>query len=210
MKKIAKLRKRDEIKSPHNAKLNLLAQSLGSERIKFDEIIASYTYPNIGGPAECFYIATNALEFEKILGLCEELKIPYFILGSGTKSIISDNGIKGLVIKNRTGSIKIIGVKGKVGRSGIGVDEATLEVDSGVTIAKLNDFLQNQNLQTIDGISSKFSTIGGSIFIDPILREKIEKIVVWDKGEKYIIDLHSLKRVQYVVLQVVFRIRSIN
>ena len=155
-----------------------------------------------------FFIATSTKELEKILNSAYELKIPFFIFGGGTKVLISDEGIKGLVIKNRTSGIKIGGIKGKVGRAGIGVEEATLEVDSGVSVGYLNEFLDKQNLKKIDIFNSPLSTIGGSLFLDSYLQEACQKVKIWENGEIMEVEVIDLKKDQHVIMSAAIKVRS--
>ncbi len=190
-----------------DSKFRILTQIFGSERIKLNEPLSSHTYSKFGGPAEVFFVATNEREMIKILSLALELDINLFILGSGTKVLISEKGMKGLVVKNRTSDIKISGVKGKVGKSGIGVEEAIVEASSGVTIGKLKDFLIKQGLEDISAYSSLHSTIGGSLRIDNSLLDRVQKIKIWDQGEIKDIDPSSLRR-EHIILVTFFKFKS--
>ncbi|MBI3485793.1 FAD-binding protein [Candidatus Daviesbacteria bacterium] len=189
-------------------KFRLVVRSLGDERVKLNEPLSFHTYSKLGGPAEAFYIATNQRELIRVLDLANELNLNFFILGGGTKVLISDLGIKGLVIKNRSSNIKIAGVKGKVGKDGIGVSEALVEVDSGVSIGKLNEFLAKNSLEEVTGYSALQSTIGGSIFLDLTLRSRTQKIKIWNYGSLHDIGLEDLRRENQVVLSVVFRFKA--
>lgn len=189
-------------------KFKLISSVLGEERIKFGEMLSDYTFSKIGGPAECFYIATNTRELIRALDAAYELGIPYFVFGNGTKILISDYGMKGLVLKNRTSNIKINGVKGKVGKLGLGIEEALVEADSGVSLGKLNEYLKDQNLKEIVGISSFSSTIGGAIFLDPHLGQLAQKVCVWKNGTVYDIELNKLKRNEHIVLSLVLKIKA--
>src|SRR3989344_3649977 len=115
-------------------KFKLIVDSFGSDRFKFDEPVKDYTALSIGGPAKFFFIAFTASELIKIIKMVRQLKLPYFLFGTGSKIMLSDKGFDGLVIKNRTKNIQTISVKGKVTRLGIGVEEALVEVDSGVSL----------------------------------------------------------------------------
>lgn len=187
-------------------RLKLLIDSIGKDRFKLNEPLKGHTFSKSEGRAQAFYIATSSLELTQILDLSLELKIPYFIIGSGTKVVLSKS-VSGLVIKNRSSSIKIAGIKGKVSKEGIGVEQAMIESDSGVSLSKLNKFVKEQNLKAIDGFSSLHSTVGGSIFLDPLLRGATQSIKVWNEGDVMEIKLDALKRSQ-VVLSVIFKFKS--
>lgn len=189
-------------------KIKLLIAEFGEERIKTGELLKYHTFSSLGGTAEIFFVATSQSELTRILNLAYELKIPYQIFGSGTKLLVSEKGFSGLVIKNRTGAVKISGIKGKVGASGIGIEEALVEADSGVSLGKLNEFLAEQKLQEISGFSSLKSTIGGAIFLDQELRMKTQQLKVWDRGDILNIPLEELNRKIHVVLSVVVKVKS--
>src|SRR3989344_443198 len=116
-----------------DSKFKLIVDYFGKDRFKFNESLKEYTALSSGGKADIFFIAFTISELIKIVGMCRQLKLPFFIFGIGSKIMISDAGFPGLVIKNRTKNITTISVKGKVSKVGIGVEEALIEVDSGVS-----------------------------------------------------------------------------
>lgn len=191
-------------------KIKLLIAELGEERIKINEPLKYHTFSKLGGPAQVFYIATTIKELIKILDLSYELKIPYQVFGSGTKLLVSDKGFKGLMVKNRTGFLKLSGIKGKVGKDGIGIEEALVEIDSGVSLNRLNEFLKEQNLKVIDGFSSLKSTVGGAIFLDEQLRFQAQQVKIWDRGDVLNILVDDLNLKNHIVLSIVIKVKSQN
>ncbi len=187
-------------------KLKIIARTLGEERVRLDENITEYTYLKKKASAQLFYIATTPRELIRILDLAYELKVPYLVIGGGTKLVIKNVKIKGAVIKNRTSNIRVAGIKGRVGRGGIGVKEALFEVDSGVTINKLNNFLLEQNFENISGFSSLHSTIGGSLFVDNALRNSVQKLKVWEDGEVSDLTLNELTS-KHIVISAIFKFK---
>lgn len=190
-------------------KLSLLRAALGEVRVKAQEEIKYHTFSKLGGPAEFFYLATSQKELVEVLNACWELKVPFFVIGSGTKIMISEEGLPGLVIKNRSNQIKMGAVKGKVSKDGLGVEEAQLDIDSGTIIGKINEYLRNQKLREIEGISSVHSSLGGSIFLDPTIIELAEVIKVWQDGEVFEIAPFELKRNKHVVISIVLRVKAV-
>src|SRR3989344_5698441 len=141
-------------------KLKLIANYFGIDRVKFNEPVSKYTTLIAGGPAKLFFIAFTKQEFIKMIKICRELKVPFFVFGTGSKMIISDSGFDGVVIKNRTKNIQIVSIKGKVSKSGIGVEEALVEVDSGVSNLKFAEFLDSQKLLS-DDFKNRAGSLGG-------------------------------------------------
>lgn len=188
-------------------KIKLLEQALGKSRIKLNEPLKYHTENGVSGNAECFYIATNLKELGQALNLAYELKIPFSLIGAGTKMILTDRLLKGFVIKNRTSGIKISGLKGKVSTKGIGVDEALVEVESGVSLGKVNEFLKEQGLAQISFPIIANATVGGSLYVLPVLSDITQKIKIWSDTKVFDIDILDLKRGDYI-LSVILKVKS--
>ncbi len=65
---------------------------------KVNEPMSLHTSFKIGGAADIFISVRSALELSKVLKMCGELNIPYFIIGKGSNLLVSDLGIEGAVI----------------------------------------------------------------------------------------------------------------
>jgi len=61
--------------------------------------MASHTTWKIGGPADIFVEPANEEEVAALLFLAKEEGLPCFVLGNGSNLLVSDLGIRGLVIK---------------------------------------------------------------------------------------------------------------
>lgn len=188
-------------------KIKLLVGSLGGERVKLNEKIAPHTFLGRGGNALGFYIATTAKELINILNLLFELKVFFILIGGGTKILFDNKPINAFVVKNRSSAIKIAGIKGSFGKEGLGVKEILAEVDSGVSINKLNEYLITQGLEEISGFSSLQSTIGGAILFDQVLTERVQNIKIWKEGEVFDINFSELKKGQ-VIISALFKFKS--
>ena len=120
----------------------------------------------------------------------------------------SDSGFLGVVIKNRTQNIKVVSIKGKVSKKGLGLDFALIEVDSGLTLEKFTQFLSVQGLE--DGqFKDLTGSIGGNLFLNPALQERVENIRVLDENsELRQIIWQNLSLRKHVILSVVFKINA--
>lgn len=188
-------------------KYKLIVDSFGKDRFKFNESLKDYTASGIGGPAKLFFIAFTERELIKIVSMCRHLKLPYFLFGTGSKMLISDLGFNGLVVKNRTKNIQTVSVKGKVTKFGIGVEEALIGVESGVSINKFVEYLNSQNLETSD--FTMFGSIGGSLFLSRFLQSKAKSIKVLDlKSQTSQINVETLSLKKHIILSAVFKIKA--
>ncbi len=140
--------------------------------------------------------------------MVRQLNLPFFLFGTGSKIMISDLGFNGLVIKNRTKNIRTISVKGKVSKYGLGVEEALVEVDSGVSLSKFAQYLDSQNLSSKVFINLPGS-VGGNLFMSQLLQNLVKSIKVLDSDSD--IDeilAFELNLKKHIVLSAVFRIKS--
>lgn len=189
-------------------KYKLIIGSFGKERFKFNEPLKDHTGLSAGGPAKLFFIVFTTAELIKIINMCRELKLPFFLFGMGTKIMISDAGFDGLVIKNRTKEVEIVSIKGKASRVGIGIDEALVEVDSGVSVARFMEFLDAKGLASAE-FKNVPGTVGGNLFLSKILQNRIKSIKILSLRSKIEeIQASELSLKKHIVLSVVFRIKA--
>lgn len=191
-----------------DTKLKLIADTFGLDRVKFNQPLAEFTTLKVGGIASLFFIAFTQKELLRMIEFCRDLKVPFFIFGTGSKMMISEKGFLGVVIKNRTKNTKIISIKGKVGKGVIGVESALIEIESGLSMNSFVEFLDKQGLQSSTFINSSGS-LGGNLFINQDLQEKIESVKTLDEDsniEEISIDRLSLQK--HVILSAVLRIKS--
>ncbi|MDP3888765.1 MAG: UDP-N-acetylmuramate dehydrogenase [bacterium] len=89
--------------------------SLGQDKVKIDEPMKNHTTFKVGGPADLFCEAETEEEIAKAVRLCQKLEVPYFILGGGSNILVSDKGIRGIVIKIINNKMEIKDDKVNVG-----------------------------------------------------------------------------------------------
>lgn len=191
-----------------DSKFKLIIDSFGHDRFKENEPLKEHTVLSLGGLAKLFFIAFTQNELIKIVKFCRDLSVPYFIIGTGSKSMISDLGFDGVVIKNRTKNIQVVSIKGKVSKFGIGVEEAYVEVESGVSIAKFIEFLSLQKLSS-EGFKGLVGTIGGNLFLNHFLQTRAKSIKVLDLRRQIDeIKPLELSLKKHVILSSVFKVKA--
>lgn len=84
-----------------------VATALKAGRIKRNIPLAPYTTLRIGGPAEMLVEVHGAQELLEMVGSAQAESIPVTILGEGSNVLISDNGIRGLVVINKSDALTI-------------------------------------------------------------------------------------------------------
>lgn len=68
-------------------------------QFKENEPLAKHVNFRIGGPAKYFVEARSTQDLIDVVRLADELSLPYFILGGGSNTLVSDEGYLGLIIK---------------------------------------------------------------------------------------------------------------
>lgn len=152
-----------------------IIKSLGKDRLKLNEPMAKHTTFGIGGPADLFYEARTKEELVKAMRLARKLKIPYFILGAGSNLLVSDKGIRGLVIKVGNGKWEVKGEK--------------IIADAGASLAKLVETAVKHSLSGVEICFGIPGTVGGAVVgnagtADKWIEDIIEEVEVLDKEGK--------------------------
>ena len=149
--------------------LENLEKIISKERIKQNEPMKNHTSFKIGGPAEFYIKITSIEELQKILGFAKKEKIRITILGNGSNVLVSDSGIKGIVIRTNLKEIKI--EEKEENKVEITVDDAT-------PIGFLAQKLLKEEITGFEEISGIPGTIGGAILMNAGAHGKEMKDIV--------------------------------
>lgn len=76
-----------------------LSEIVGAEQILTEEPMKKHTTFRIGGPADYLVLPQTAEEVAKIVALCKEQQEPWYIMGNGSNLLVSDEGVRGVVIQ---------------------------------------------------------------------------------------------------------------
>ena len=101
-----------------------------------DEPLARFTTMRVGGPADLFASVHNAFELKAIVRFARSRGLPHVVLGRGSDVIISDAGIRGLVIQDRAEGSKVVG--------------STYIADAGVPMARAATETQKAGLSGLE------------------------------------------------------------
>jgi len=75
----------------------------GMKRIQMrrNELLARHTTFRIGGPADLFAVARSEEDLLALVMMAREEEIGFLVLGMGSNVLVSDRGVRGLVVLNR-------------------------------------------------------------------------------------------------------------
>ncbi len=71
------------------------------EQASFNQPLARYTSARIGGPADVLLTADSADQLAEMVLLVWQMGVPYLIMGGGSNILVSDAGVRGVVILNK-------------------------------------------------------------------------------------------------------------
>ena len=91
-----------------------LRRSLGDELL-VSEALRTHTTFRIGGPADYYYAAHTPETLVAALRTAHEIGLPVFLLGGGSNLLVSDEGFRGLVVRNACEQIEFEGLEARVG-----------------------------------------------------------------------------------------------
>lgn len=130
----------------------LLTNEIKQGIVKIDEQMKKHTNFKIGGNADVFVIAKNIEEIKYVIKFSKENNIPLTILGNGSNVLVSDKGIRGIVLQVGTKEIKIEKQK-----------NALVEVEAGVMLGALAQVLLKQSISGFEFAAGIPGSIGGAI-----------------------------------------------
>jgi UDP-N-acetylmuramate dehydrogenase len=89
-----------------------------AERLRQNESLAAHTTMRVGGPADIWLAVESAAELAQAATLARRTETPLFMLGSGANILVSEAGIRGLVIENRAARVQFLSENRVLAESG--------------------------------------------------------------------------------------------
>jgi len=132
--------------------IDVLYAKLG-DKVKENVLLAPYTSARIGGPADIFVTADDVAELARIAKLLWKQEMPFTILGGGSNVLVSDRGIRGVVVMNRAKAVRFHGG-----------DQPSVTVESGVVFSNLAHRCASKSFAGLEWAATVPGTIGGAVY----------------------------------------------
>jgi UDP-N-acetylmuramate dehydrogenase len=127
--------------------------------IRYDEPMREHTTFKIGGPADC-WVRPAGFNFTSfcisLLNRANEEKIPVFILGGGANVVVSDKGIRGIVLDMTNWK----------GLSDISLSNEKFVFNSGTSINEAADITAAAGFSGFEFLAGMPGTIGGAVWMN--------------------------------------------
>jgi UDP-N-acetylmuramate dehydrogenase len=132
--------------------IDVLYARLGN-KVKENVLLAPYTSARIGGPADVLITAESADELARIIKLLWKLDLDFIMLGGGSNVLVSDRGVRGVVVLNRAKAVRF--------HNG---DGHSVTVESGVIFSNLANRCASKGFGGLEWAATVPGTIGGAVY----------------------------------------------
>lgn len=123
------------------------------DKVKENVSLAPYTSARIGGPADILIAAESADELARIIKLLWKLDLDYVMLGGGSNVLVSDKGVRGVVVLNRAKAVRF--------HNG---DEPSVTAESGVVFSNLANRCASKGYGGLEWAATVPGTVGGAVY----------------------------------------------
>lgn len=127
---------------------------LGEERVFTGEAMSRHTTFKIGGPADYFLMPDKDTDVGRIVKICKESAIPYFILGNGSNLLVGDGGYRGAVIQIYKNM------------SAVTVEGTEITVQAGALLSSVAAAAKNASLTGFEFAGGIPGTMGGAVVMN--------------------------------------------
>ena len=135
-----------------------LVDALGTDAVRRDETLARHTSLRIGGPADVLAVAETSGALQRAVALAWEHRVPLRVLGSGANVLVSDAGVRGLVVLNRARAIRFVGLDGDTDEGAPGV-----RAESGASLSTVARQSIRRGLAGLAWAATIPGTVGGAV-----------------------------------------------
>lgn len=137
--------------------LTQLQEKLGKDRVQANFVLAPFTTFKMGGPAEFYFEAKTLEELVLAVKTAHELDLKLTLLGGISNVVVSDEGVTGLVVRNRYSEKEIVKEEGEF---------VYMKVSSGYSISVLAGQTAAQGLCGLEYHLGLPGSVGGAIYMN--------------------------------------------
>lgn len=161
--------------------LDQLARERGID-LAHDVPIGPFTTLRVGGPANRLTVAETPDELVAALRIARDAAVPAGVLGKGSDLVVSDRGVRGLVIRNRADAIEI--------------DGRTVRAQSGAAMATLVKRTTAAGLAGVEFGISIPGTVGGAVWANAgahggEIKDVVRRVTAWSREADRLVELRS-------------------
>lgn len=184
---------------------------LGEDRVFTEEAMSQHTTFKIGGPADYFLMPDKGEDVGRVIKICKEKEIPYFILGNGSNLLVGDGGYRGAVIQIYRNM------------SSVTVEGNEITAQAGALLSAVAAAAKNASLTGFEFAGGIPGTIGGAVVMNAgayggEMKDVLTEVTVMNaEGDIFILPTEELelgyrtsiiKTAGYIVLEAKIRLKE--
>ena len=131
-----------------------LEKLLSGEQIRKEEPLSRHTTFRVGGPAE-YFVTPEIEQVPKVVELCRQYELPLTVIGNGSNLLISDDGLRGVVLE--------------IGKAASGIrilDGEDLAVQAGTLLSETANFAARHGLAGMEFAAGIPGSLGGAVVMN--------------------------------------------
>lgn len=186
---------------------------LGEDRVFTEEAMSQHTTFKIGGPADYFLMPDKGEDVGRVIKICKEKEIPYFILGNGSNLLVGDGGYRGAVIQIYRNM------------SSVTVEGNEITAQAGALLSAVAAAAKNASLTGFEFAGGIPGTIGGAVVMNAgayggEMKDVLTEVTVMNaEGDIFTLPTEELeleyrtsiiKTAGYIVLEAKIRLKEGN
>jgi UDP-N-acetylmuramate dehydrogenase len=183
---------------------------LEGNRVLRNAPLAPYTTFRVGGPADWLIFASNSDDVRRAHAAARRAELPMTVIGGGSNVLVSDAGVRGVVVRIHGGHAHRVG-------------DGIVRADAGLTINGLVRWTIGRGAAGLEAWAGTPGTVGGAVygnahFMGRLIGELIDSVELFDtqggvvrvRGSEmeFGYDASRLRRTREVVLSADFRVTA--
>ena len=157
----------------HEEFVRRLRYAFGNARVRQNASLAPLTTFKVGGAADWLIETRQADEIVRAFEIARDFQIPITMLGGGSNVLVSEAGVRGLVVRMHGGDVRA-------------VDATRIRADGGITINGLVRWTISHGCAGLEAWAGTPGTVGGAIhgnahFRGRLISEYVEQVTLVDR-----------------------------
>lgn len=136
------------------AELTAVLREICGDRVQEQVLLAPYTSARIGGPADFLVTVRDRDELARVAQVCWQAGQSFLMIGGGSNILVSDRGIRGVVVLN----------KAKATEYREDGEKVTVWAESGAVLTNLANRCAARGYSGLEWAATVPGTVGGAVY----------------------------------------------
>lgn len=152
-----------------------LTDILEEENVLLNEPMKNHTSFRIGGNADVLVLPKTVKQLRQVLELAKENAVPFCVIGNGSNLLVSDRGIRGIVIQIYRNM------------SQVSIDGTTVTAQAGILLSRLAKEAAARTLTGLEFAAGIPGTLGGAVVMNagaygPEMKDVVTQVTYLDEA----------------------------